>query len=115
MPLSWEFTLFEKNRGRSVNKEKISSDNLGCWGVGRRAGPGRRGRTGPNWDEGRTEPLRSGLGRVGCWAERAVGCWTGPLDPGRIAGLIRWTFTGWAHELGCWTTCVQPENHGRPD
>ncbi|PKI32312.1 hypothetical protein CRG98_047297 [Punica granatum] len=102
MPLNWEFTLFEKNRGRYVNKEKFRQTTwaAGKWAeLGRRAGPGQWGRTGPNWDAGRTEPLRSRLGRVGCWAERAVGCWTGLGQVGLLGTswvVVRpsWLLTG---------------------
>ncbi|PKI53720.1 hypothetical protein CRG98_025850 [Punica granatum] len=74
-------------RGRS---EKVWAE------LGRRAGLGRRGRTGPNWDSGRIEPLRSELGRVGCWAEWA----TGPNGLLKRTGLR--SGLDWAEPKGIW-------------
>ncbi|PKI37046.1 hypothetical protein CRG98_042579, partial [Punica granatum] len=87
MPPSRGFTLFEKNRGRSVNK-KNSSDNLGCWEVGRTVPKGWTGPTVSNWAEWAAGPNgllnRTGLGSGLDWAELD---WIGPSwAPGHKLG-----------------------------
>ncbi|PKI70229.1 hypothetical protein CRG98_009361 [Punica granatum] len=104
MPLSRGFTLFEKNRSRSVNK-KNSSDNLGCWEVGRTGPKGWTGPTVSNWDASWIGPNWTGPN----WAEIRTS--TG-LDRRRRIGPCRWAraelldacgLGRWAHErAGCY-------------